>query len=632
MKPVSYILFFVFVLTISMGISFVGYRYLALANDYRAANIEHLNAVFTAIDLIRREPVPSQTEIAQLLQLIEHANDQAVWCIENLNAFDMAMFQFLEAESTLDVCREAISTGNASIEFLNALSQVSQSTNRSVTASFVLYSQVIEEIEKLRDLSVSFQPYVTNIQDQLEVLVRTGTAGLSVFLILLSARVAGQLIQAQERIRKQSVTDELTGLTNRRGLDLVLSARDPESEVLLARVDLDRFKQVNDILGHEAGDFVLQHVAQLMRDLAWPSDTLARVGGDEFVILFAAGMGLEDGCRCVERLLKAISRPVRFGEKQCDFGASIGIASSSLEGLSKNELLNAADRALYEVKRSGRGAISVYSEDMHSAAVRERYLADGLREAIANNEIIPFFQTQHFCRGGNVFGIEVLARWQHPKLGLLTPDVFLPIASQLGLESELDSAIFCQTVELLDDFDAAGLTLPRVAFNVSPGRLVDPEFLNDIQKIAPAYRGNVAFEILESVSYEDTGEHLSFTIDTLREQGFQIDVDDFGSGHASINSVLNIAPNALKIDKNIVRPIETSAAAHRLTASIVELANALNMIVIAEGVDSAEKADLLADMGCYALQGFYFSKPMSAADLKAFLSRWETIETSELSA
>ncbi len=620
MKPVPYVLFFVFMLSISTAISFVGYRYLALANDYRAANFEHLDAVHSAIDLIRQQPVPTEDDIGTITGFVKHANAQALWCTDNLTTVDLTVFNLLGAGDAFGICREAVKTGDKSLEFLAALLKSYRDETRSVTATFVLYSQIIQEIERLRDLSVSFQPYVTRIQGQLEILVRSGTAILSVLLIILSATVARLLIKAQERIRTQSITDELTGLLNRRGLDLVLSRRADNADVVLARIDLDRFKQVNDILGHDAGDFVLTHVAKLMRQSTRQNDTLARVGGDEFVVLFAEETGLSGARTVVSRLLEEITEPVFFGDKRCDFGASFGIASSQLDGLSKDDLLNAADKALYEVKRSGRGAISVYSTDMHAAAVQERALADRLRDAINAGEIVPFFQTQHYAQSWEVSGIEVLARWQHPELGLLTPDVFLPLAAQLGLEAELDRAIFKQTVALMEAFKARGLSVPRIAFNVSPGRLIDPRFLSDVRDSIPERREFYAFEILESVSYEESSDHLAFTVDTLKELGFQIDVDDFGSGHASINSVLNIAPNTLKIDKDIVKPIAEKPTAHRLIASIVELANVLDAVVIAEGVDSAEKARLLSEMGCYALQGFYFSRPMAATDLEAFIA------------
>lgn len=620
MKPLSYVIFFVVVLVISTTFSFVGYRYLALANDYRKANFVHLHSVYSAIDLMRQQPVPTSDDLQRLVGLIEAANAEAIWCIENLNIIDNVMIHALGASDALLVCENGIKTGNATLEILAELTdKKGQGLNSATSMSFVLYSKIFNEIERLRDLSVSFQPYVDRIQAQLEVLVKTGTAVVSFLLVLLSTTVARQLVRAQERIRSQSLTDVLTGLQNRRGMDLALAERDDESEVILARIDLDRFKQVNDILGHDAGDFVLMKVADFMSEHAGKQDTLARIGGDEFVILFEKGTTLTDAHAVVENILTAVAQPLMFGDKQCKFGASIGLASSAVDGLSVKELLNGADNALYEVKRTGRGTISTYSAHMHQDAIRERALADRLLTAIQEHEIIPYFQSQHRASDWGLTGIEVLARWDHPELGILSPDKFLGIARQLGVEADIDRIIFEQTVSIVTANEAKGVSVPRVAFNVSAGRLMDTTFLTHIRDGIPKHREKFAFEILESVSYEEHGEQVSFTIEAIKEMGFQVDVDDFGSGHASINSVLNISPHVLKIDRNIIRPIAESDSAYQMAASIVQLAKALDVELIAEGVDTLEKAELLREMGCHMLQGFLFSKPMPAHDLEIFI-------------
>ena len=388
----------------------------------------------------------------------------------------------------------------------------------------------------------------------------------------------------------------------------------------LVRIDLDRFKQVNDILGHEAGDHVLQHVASILKEHCGPDDLPARVGGDEFVILCASGTTLEVAERMAQSLLREVLKPVIFGNKRCYYGASFGIAAGN-QGADPSELLSNADAALYKAKESGRGTVEVFSTEMRLAKIRDRALADRLGHALQNGEIIPFFQTQHFADGWEVAGVEVLARWDHPNEGILSPHVFLPIAQQLGMEAELDRVIFESAVTAVEQLRAQGLTVPRVAFNVSAPRLLAPDFLATVADAIPQGREGYVFEILESISCEDAGDALIFVIDALRDLGFQIDVDDFGSGHASINGVLEIEPDALKIDRNIVMPLGDSERAERMVASVLDMARSLDVDVIAEGVDRARKAELLRDMGCDILQGFFFSRPMSVADLDVFLRR-----------
>ena len=307
----------------------------------------------------------------------------------------------------------------------------------------------------MRDQSVAFQPHVTRVQRRIEGLVRFGTGATSAVLVLICLVVGGQLGRAQHKIAEQLVIDPLTGLLNRRGLDRALGYR--SDGTVLIRIDLDRFKQVNDVLGHQAGDAVLCHVADLMRRHSRKDDALARVGGDEFVILCRPGTDLAQAEGMAHAILEDVLLPLEVEDKTCVFGASFGIATSMLDGLETSGLLNAADKALYAVKRGGRGSVAIYSESMHVAAERDRQLADRFRNALQNNEIVPFFQTQHNAKDWALSGIEVLARWQHPTEGILTPDQFLGIAKQLGLEAEVDRTILRSTVEIVNRLKGAGL-------------------------------------------------------------------------------------------------------------------------------------------------------------------------------
>ncbi|MEM9341809.1 MAG: bifunctional diguanylate cyclase/phosphodiesterase [Pseudomonadota bacterium] len=613
MRSSWHISFFVAILLLSTGMSFVGYRYLLLASAYRHANFEHFSEVYSAIDLLRERPFPQEEDVQRLVQHVEKANEQSIWCVRNLSRVDRMVLEGLGASGALSLCAEATAAGLSTIRLLQAFSDEDQ----PAVDRFQNHNDTMLNLETLRDKSVAFEPYVAQIEGHIRRLVRTGTGGLSVLLLLLLAVVARSLDQANRQVQARSITDHLTSLLDRRGLDEALAQRsDP---VVIIRIDLDRFKQVNDVLGHKAGDFVLRRVADCMRSRSNPEDTLARVGGDEFVILCEEGVQIEAAKAMAHAILGDILEPVMFEGKQCVVGASFGIASTEPLGLGHGELLNAADKALYAVKHAGRAAVAVYDGDMHTEAVRERSLSDRIRYALRDHEVVPFFQTQHYADTGEIFGVEVLARWNHPEFGVLTPDTFLGVVRQMGLEAELDSAVFAQAVQISDRLIAQGYPIPRVAFNVSAARINDPNFVQDVCQTIPRQRHRFGFEILESVYYEETSSSLKMTIDTLRELGFQFDVDDFGSQHASINSVLNIWPDALKIDRNIIKPIVESQQALRMTMSIVDLARALDMKVIAEGVDSEKKVRLLKKIGCDVLQGFHFSKPMSAHEFEQFL-------------
>lgn len=435
------------------------------------------------------------------------------------------------------------------------------------------------------------------------------------------AEHARTLQAAKDEVERRSLTDPLTGLPNRRRLDQVLSERKGKPPAPLVRIDLDRFKQVNDVLGHEAGDFVLKTVADIMRRNTRGDDLPARIGGDEFVIACEPGTSLWGAQQMAERLLDEILKPVIFGTKRCVYGASFGIAMSEKDASDTEGLLRDADFALYRAKDAGRGRVVVFTPELRAQANSDRALADGFVEALARGEIVPYFQTQHDAHSWAITGVEVLARWVHPTEGVMVPPRFLDIVRQMGMEAELDAAVFASAIEAVQRLRAEGLEVPRASFNVSAARIIDPAFMPSLRDVPREERERISFEILESVSVEALGETLRFAIEGIKDLGYRIEVDDFGSGHASINSLLDIQPDALKIDRNLIAPLGSSDRADTMVAATIELARATGVEVIAEGVDSPEKARILAERGCDKLQGYYFSRPMPADDLAEMLRK-----------
>jgi diguanylate cyclase (GGDEF)-like protein len=424
---------------------------------------------------------------------------------------------------------------------------------------------------------------------------------------------------AKAHYRRRSLEDALTGLSNRRKLDHALKAAGGRGERAVIRIDLDRFKQVNDVLGHDAGDHVLKTVARKLLTATREDDLVARVGGDEFVVLCAPGTELERAEDIGQRLLERTLEPILYRNKQCVFSASLGLAVAEISRDDPSEILRNADAALYEAKAAGRASLRVFTGPLEQRISRDRRLADDLVEAFAGRELVPFYQTQHDVHTHAVTGIEVLARWQHPEFGLLPPALFFPIAHQLGLDGDLDLAIMTRAAEDLAPVFAKTGTLPRLAFNVTSSTLIDPDFPEFAQHLFKRWQAPVAFEILESVSLEDGDDTIPFALDTLRELGFELDIDDFGSGHASIKSVMQVRPHALKIDRSIILPLGEDPAAEGLVAATITMGQSLGLQVIAEGVETAQHAHRLAALGCDTVQGYHFSKPMPLKDLKTYL-------------
>ncbi|MGR3493951.1 putative bifunctional diguanylate cyclase/phosphodiesterase [Citreimonas sp.] len=429
-----------------------------------------------------------------------------------------------------------------------------------------------------------------------------------------------RLQSANAEIARTALTDALTGLPNRRHFDQILGAKSDEEIGPIIRIDLDRFKSVNDVLGHAAGDHVLRHVAGILNERLAPDCFPARIGGDEFVVLCPADMHVQDAARIAERLLAEILKPILFEGRLCQYGASFGIAAPDPDHDEPADMLRDADVALYSAKADGRGQIAIFDRAMKHDASRTRLVADALPAALAQGDLVPFFQTQHDALTGAVVGVEVLVRWNHPRFGPITPDQFLPVARQLGQEAAVDRAVFEAGLAAIARLDAAGCVLPSVSFNASTGRLLAPDFLSTLDVIDFPDPRRIAFEVLETVSVEQHGAPLIYVLDALRERGFRIEIDDFGSDHASINGLFEIAPETVKLDRALAGRAMTSERSMGTVRAIVGLAHSLDLSVVAEGVETAEHAEILRRIGCDVLQGFHFSRPMPEDELRHFLA------------
>ncbi len=432
------------------------------------------------------------------------------------------------------------------------------------------------------------------------------------------------LLRAKEQIERQSLEDPLTHLRNRRALDLALEERasDPlAGSITLLRIDLDHFKFVNDTLGHAAGDFVLIEVARILSQETRQEDLAARVGGDEFVVLLGPGSGLEEGRDLAERLLARIRKPIDYEGQTAQVGASFGVASTECRLLGAAEVLVGADAALYRAKEKGRSTVEHYSQELNAEVVARRKLAGELRQAIDEAQFVPHYQPQIDVETGALVGVEVLCRWPRRDGVLARPDSFLAAADQLSLTGEIDQIIFRKAVAEIEQINSAVPRVPKLSFNITAQRLQDPRLMEAAHTAARTARVAIAFEILESVLLEEQAAVFDYHLDLLREAGISVQIDDFGSGHASIVGLMHARPDSLKIDKRLVMPVDAEPAARSLLKSIIEIARTLEIDVIAEGVETAEHAEALLELGIRVMQGFHLAAPMSGADFVRYLDR-----------
>ncbi|EAV44451.1 hypothetical protein SIAM614_04795 [Roseibium aggregatum IAM 12614] len=434
-----------------------------------------------------------------------------------------------------------------------------------------------------------------------------------------------ELEDARALMEHYSLHDSLTGLPNRRFLDQeLLDEEAPQRPTALLHIDLDRFKHINDTLGHAAGDAMLTHAASVLKENVSDSDFVARIGGDEFVIAITEPADEASLAARADRIIAQMRRPVPFENHQCRFGVSIGIAmaDTTLSDYGRHLLVD-ADIALYRAKSNGRNRFEFFSDTLKSEIVHNKQVADDILFALERQEFLPYFQPQFDARTLAITGVEALARWKHPTEGILTPDRFLKTADELNVVHLIDRLILEQTLWQSARWKAAGIHIPKMSVNVSAGRLNDVQLVQSLDGLV-FEPGSLSFELLESIFLDEKNDLIAANFDHLREMGIDIEIDDFGTGYASIVSLIHLRPKRLKIDRQLVIPITHSEGQRRLVASIIDIGQSLGIKVVAEGVETMQHARILRDLGCDALQGYAFAPAMPSDRLMEFVreERW----------
>jgi diguanylate cyclase (GGDEF)-like protein/PAS domain S-box-containing protein len=430
--------------------------------------------------------------------------------------------------------------------------------------------------------------------------------------------------RAEEALRHQALHDGLTGLTNRTLLQerlshTILTAQRDHAPLALLLVDLDRFKEINDTFGHHYGDLLLQQIGTRLRGLLRASDTVARLGGDEFGILLPT-TDAASAVTVAQQLLHTLEAPFELNGQRVEIGASIGIASYPAHGSDTATLLRRADVAMYVAKR-GEGGIVVYTaeQDLHSA--QRLALGGELRGAIENDELLLHFQPKLDLHDGTLVGVEALVRWQHPLRGFLPPSEFIPLAEQSELIYPLTRWVLEAAIRQQQAWRGAGLELP-VAVNLSRRTLQDSQLPEMIARLLARYDvppRALVLEITESSLMADplrAAENLS----QLRALGVQMSIDDFGTGYSSLDSLKDLPVDELKIDRSFVQAMASDPSARAIVRVVIDLADALKLRVVAEGVEDRATWDVLAGLGCHVAQGYFLSRPIAAAELEAWIA------------
>jgi diguanylate cyclase (GGDEF)-like protein len=415
--------------------------------------------------------------------------------------------------------------------------------------------------------------------------------------------------------------DHLTGLPNRLSFETMLGhvlaqrpSRDRRASVLM--LDLDRFKQVNDTLGHRAGDDLIQAVGQRLGQLIDQGDTLARLGGDEFAIIHMHAPGLTGPLDITQRIIEAVNKPFDIFGSEAFVGVSIGIATAEGNEADAHEVTRKADIALYEAKASGRNRAVVFEESMNEFLQNRKTIEVELREALRrDDQLLVAFQPL-FGREGQVVGAEALARWTHPRLGQISPAHFVPVAESTGLIDQLGAFVLRTTCTL-------GARWPGYTFavNISPVQLRDPAFprsVFDLLAKTGMQAQDLELEITEGILLEEASDAAE-ALRQFRSAGIKIALDDFGTGYSSLNYLKRYPVDRVKIDRSFVSQLAPGSVSVAIVQAMVTLAHALNIEVTAEGVETHEQASVLDGLGCNLYQGFLFSAAVTPIALEALL-------------
>ena len=433
---------------------------------------------------------------------------------------------------------------------------------------------------------------------------------------------------AEQRIQYLATHDDLTGLPNRTMFSTVLnmalnSAQRYQRKFALVFIDLDRFKVINDTLGHEAGDELLRRVASRLKGCLRASDLVARMGGDEFVVLVQEITETEQAAAVAQKILLAINQPLELMRQECRVTASVGVSLYPTDAQDELTLMKNADLAMYLAKEEGKNNYQFFSPSIKAQSVERLALEAGLRHALERDELFLHYQAKLDLHTGRITGAEALLRWRHPELGMVSPAQFIPLAEETGLIVPIGLWVLRTACRQAMAWQRAGLPPLCIAVNLSPRQFNDEHLLRDIQGaldetgLAPEH---LELEITEGMVMQDS-QRAARILAAIKSLGVMLAIDDFGTGYSSLAQIKRFPFDTIKVDRSFIRNLPQDTEDKAITQAIIAIAKTLSLTVVAEGVETAEQEAFLREHACDQTQGYYFCKPIAAEDFAALLSR-----------
>lgn len=432
---------------------------------------------------------------------------------------------------------------------------------------------------------------------------------------------------AENEIKKLAYSDTLTGLHNRLSIlatceAWVDRAKKDNERIAIFFMDLDRFKVINDTLGHQIGDLLLQSVGQRIKENVRDSDPVGRFGGDEFIILMDGFKSADDISYVAKKLVRELSRPFLVEGHVLYTSPSIGIAVFPDDGSSVSLLMRNADTAMYQSKNDGGKGYKFFSAAMSHFVAERMEVETGLYRALENGEFALHYQPQ-YNENLEISGLEALIRWSHPTKGLIPPDQFIPIAEETGIIKKIGMWVIQTVCDQIADWNSRGIRSPRVAINLSVHEFLQHEFVKVVQDLLDRARvdgTSLEFEITERSAMTNP-EEISNVMVAIKGLGIRISVDDFGTGYSSLAYLGKFPIDTLKLDRTFIQRMQVEPSSMAITLSSIDLARKLGMEVIAEGVETEEQSLILFQAGCNSQQGYHFSKPLPPDEVETLLAR-----------
>lgn len=436
-------------------------------------------------------------------------------------------------------------------------------------------------------------------------------------------------IKVTEKLTRMATQDPLTGLPNRALLQEVLKntieqAKRQSTTAALLFIDLDDFKKINDEMGHKVGDELLVGVAAQFKSALRKADTIARAGGDEFIVMLGVGSTRASAELVAEKFIKTLSKGVDIQQKQISTSCSIGIAEYPTDGRNSDDLLKAADTAMYQVKKTGKNGHQVFCSEFYSIAKSKLELERDLRTCMSGAQLSCFYQPMIDAKTNEMISAEVLVRWQHPKRGWVLPSDFIPVAEETGVIREMGRWIMQNACNQASFWLQQGSWKPsnHISINLSARQLMQSDLVAMIDLIVEKTNlklENLELEVTETALISNPDKCINI-LSELRERGVDIAIDDFGTGYSSLSYLQRLPVSRLKIDRSFVQDISRCEQGEKIVMAIIDLAHKLGLAVTAEGVETQQQQDFLVSHGCDCLQGYMFSRPLPAKHMEKILS------------